>query len=422
MRCNRIVSLVLRSDSVRFALIQLIHRSLFCRPWPTVLAILAACLLLSGEMHSGEPSAAGAHAESQPEDLPHQQQSATHSVHAQDSGDEAAKHIGHARHQESGASAASKSADDVSPWIWLLLLSQCVLIVLASLFGGWLPQILQLTHTRMQVIISFVGGLMLGIGLFHMVPHSLHELKSIDRTMWWMVVGILTMFFLLRTFHFHQHEPLEITVAEPHDGKEHSENSSSHTHSHSDSHHHAHELSWLGVAFGLALHTLIDGVALAASVQAAAHHGGHVQWYGFGMFLAIFLHKPLDAVSITSLMLAGGWSTRWRHVVNVGFASMCPIGAAVFTLTNQHFTGGMQHVVVGCALAFSAGVFICISLGDLLPELAFHAHDRVKLSAALLAGVTLAYCVGFLEPEHMHSEEAEPLKRVVSASSSGGSH
>ena len=43
----------------------------------------------------------------------------------------------------------------------------------------------------------------------------------------------------------------------------------------------------------------------------------------------------------------------------------------------------------GVALAFSAGTFLCIALSDLLPELQFHSHDRLKLSLALLAGFGL---------------------------------
>jgi zinc and cadmium transporter len=45
--------------------------------------------------------------------------------------------------------------------------------------------------------------------------------------------------------------------------------------------------------------------------------------------------------------------------------------------------------VTAVALAFSAGTFLCIALSDLLPELQFHSHDRLKLSVALLAGVVL---------------------------------
>ena len=75
-------------------------------------------------------------------------------------------------------------------------------------------------------------------------------------------------------------------------------------------------------------------------------------------------------------------------MANLAFATLCPLGAAVFVwglgmLDNQAF-------VVGCALAFSAGVFLCISLGDLLPEVHFHSHDRVKLTLSFLVGISLA--------------------------------
>jgi zinc and cadmium transporter len=78
---------------------------------------------------------------------------------------------------------------------------------------------------------------------------------------------------------------------------------------------------------------------------------------------------------------------------------------AMFFLGFERFTEH-QSAIVGCALAFSAGVFLCISLSDLLPELEFHAHDRLKLSLALLIGVAVAYAIGFVEPEHAHSHHA----------------
>jgi zinc and cadmium transporter len=65
------------------------------------------------------------------------------------------------------------------------------------------------------------------------------------------------------------------------------------------------------------------------------------------------------------------------------------------------------------ALAFSAGTFVCISLSDLLPELQFHDHDRVKLSAALLAGLALAVAVGKLETL-VHRHPAAPTAAAVS--------
>jgi zinc and cadmium transporter len=53
--------------------------------------------------------------------------------------------------------------------------------------------------------------------------------------------------------------------------------------------------------------------------------------------------------------------------------------------------------LLGYALAFCAGSFLCIASADLLPELQFHSHDRFKLSAALIAGLAVAIIIGQFE-------------------------
>jgi zinc and cadmium transporter len=151
----------------------------------------------------------------------------------------------------------------------------------------------------------------------------------------------------------------------------------------------AHPHPWVGIAVGLSIHSAVDGVALASSTLAEEGHGAA----GLGTFLAVLLHKPLDALAVAALMV--GWPARTRWIVNVLFALVCPLGAALFVM------GAGSHEVLGPALALSAGAFLCISLGDLLPELQFHRHDRLKLSAALLLGVAIAYGITFLEHD-MH--------------------
>ena len=44
----------------------------------------------------------------------------------------------------------------------MLLAGYSLAIMTASLLGGWLPSLVRMTHTRTQVIMSFVAGLMLG--------------------------------------------------------------------------------------------------------------------------------------------------------------------------------------------------------------------------------------------------------------------
>lgn len=295
-------------------------------------------------------------------------------------------------------------------WATLLLLIYSVAVLAASLLGGWLPIVVRLTHVRMQMAMSFVAGLMLGVGILHLLPHAVVQFKgpgAVDQAVGWALAGLLAMFFLIRAFDFHQHA--SVAPAEPaacdHD-HDHGPNDP-HAHVHPATAHFgagAHRASWWAVAVGLSLHTLIDGVALAAAVQADAA-GGHGTWLlGLGAFLAILLHKPLDALSITSLMTVGGWSIRARQIVNGGFALMCPLGALAFNFGVPQLAG-QQQVIVGAALAFSAGAFLCISLGDLLPELQFHTHDRLKLSTALLLGVVLAWMIGVFEPAHLHGHD-----------------
>lgn len=287
----------------------------------------------------------------------------------------------------------------------ILLTFYCVLIVFASLVGGWLPSLVRLTHTRMQLMMSFVAGLMLGVGVLHLLPHAVGELQSVDLAVGWMLFGLLLMFFLIRIFHFHHHGPAAVdkaAVVEEHGHTHGPACNHGHSHIHRTGEVSIHRLSGWGVTFGLALHTLIDGIALAASVAAEAHaEPSQAVFYGLGTFLAVALHKPLDALSISTLMASGGWSVRFRQFVNAGFALMCPLGALFFYFGLSRF-GEEQHLFLGAALALAAGVFICISLADLLPELSFHNHDRVKLSIALLLGVLLAYGIGFLEPAHTH--------------------
>ena len=52
------------------------------------------------------------------------------------------------------------------------------------------------------------------------------------------------------------------------------------------------------------------------------------------------------------------------------------------------------------SLAFAAGAFISIALGDLLPEVQFHSHHRLRLTLLFLLGVALAFALGWLEPPH----------------------
>lgn len=323
---------------------------------------------------------------------------------------------------------------------WLLAI-YCVFVLIASLAGGWLPLLVKLTHTRLQVAISLVAGLMLGIALLHFLPDANEHLGSLDRTVAWMLGGFLSMFFLQRFFHFHHHDlpegDPEDCCHEEHGEETHErapEHGHEHDHGHAHSHHvhehghehdhdhpnehghehvHAHtlaeksarQLSWVGTALGLTLHSLLDGLAMAAAFEASARGQGLA---GMGTALAVILHKPFDAMAVSTLMTAGGSSRFSTQLLNVLFSLATPLGAALFYLGANHLASS-NVVFLGCALAFCAGTFLCIASSDLLPELQFHSHDRLKLSVALLLGIGVAVLIGVMEP-HEHEQKVPTTK------------
>jgi zinc and cadmium transporter len=272
-----------------------------------------------------------------------------------------------------------------------LLTVYCLLVLLASLAGGWLLLVIRPTHARLQIATSLVAGLMLGIALLHFLPDAAGQLHSIDRTAAWVLGGFLAMFFLQRFFHFHHHDSPE---GDPDDGCHGHDEAGEPNHARALADKSAQQLSWVGTAMGLTLHSLLDGLALAAAVTAGTLE--HAPLAGLGVALVVILHKPFDAMAVSTLMTAGGSSRFSRHLLNGLFALVTPLGAALFYLGANHLADS-NAAFLGCSLAFCAGTFLCIAGSDLLPELQFHSHDRFKLSLALLAGLAVAVAIKRLE-------------------------
>jgi len=290
----------------------------------------------------------------------------------------------------------------------------CLMVVIASLAGGWLPLVVRLTHLRLQLATSLVAGLMLGIALLHFLPHAAEETGSLHTTALWMLAGFLSMFFLQRFFHFHHHD---LPEGDPDDCGEHDHSEHGH-HGHDHAPHDltlaaksAKQLSWIGTAIGLTFHSLLDGLALAAAVTAGTHGAGN-GLVGFGVALAVILHKPFDALAVSTLMTVSGRSRLSRQLLNLLFALATPVGVVLFYLGAEHFAAS-NPIFLGAALAFCAGTFLCIACSDLLPELQFHSHDPLKLSIALLLGLGVAVFIGGMKDDHPEKDHDHAVPASV---------
>ncbi len=108
--------------------------------------------------------------------------------------------------------------------------------------------------------------------------------------------------------------------------------------------------------------------------MAESGHGAWLGLGGLGTFLAVALHKPLDTFAITSVMHRQRWSVGSQLLASTLFSLACPAGAFAFYFGVSNLV--TEPTVLGWGLAASAGFFIGIALADLLPEVAFHDHDR----------------------------------------------
>ena len=265
-----------------------------------------------------------------------------------------------------------------------LLFFSCVLLILVSLIGGWIPSLFKITHVRLQSAMSLVAGFMVGIAVLHLLPHSVSiraDNNALEDVSLWLMVGLVIMFVMIRSFHFHQHEQPLIHTNNPQEV----DNLSSAAYL---------SYSWIGVAVGFSIHSFIEGAALVAALQVQSFHSSTFPWIWLGVLMAILLHKPLDSMSISFLIKEGGWKSSTNYLVNILFALMCPIGALIFYFGAAKY---FDFEFLSNTMAFSSGAFICIALSDLLPEVHQHRHDRFTLTVMFLIGVLFSYLLRIME-------------------------
>lgn len=275
----------------------------------------------------------------------------------------------------------------------LILVIQCCVIAGVSLLGGIIPMRFGASHRLMQLALSFVAGVMFGLAILDLLPEAIHARSIVEGgdairyVAMWIIIGFLSIFLLERFVCFHHHDLPERSDSDPATCSQ-----------------HGHAVSWIATGLGLSLHGLAAGVALAASVMYGSIYQQTIP--GLALVLAIILHKPFDSLSLIAVMTAAGRSVRARVIVNILFALVTPLGVLIGVMMGIG-PGEFAPVWMTPALGFAVGMFLCVALCDLLPELQFHRHDRVLLSCALVLGLAVAW-VATQFHDHSHGHDHAP--------------
>jgi len=202
-----------------------------------------------------------------------------------------------------------------------------------TMIGGWIPTIKLWSQETFRLVISFCAGILLGAVFFHVLP----EISTVlGRQLGYSVMfGFLLIFILEKFIMVH---PCEEGECDYHK---------------------------IGVAayVGIGFHSILDGIAIGA---------GTMMNLSFIIIFAVTIHKFPAALALSSLLVKGKEYTKKKILLSMFiFALATPVGALVAVFIFQ----GVDDYVVATALGISAGTFLFISIGDLLPTV-YEEHEK----------------------------------------------
>ena len=244
----------------------------------------------------------------------------------------------------------------------------------SSLLGGSLSSRLRLSNNQLRLAMGVIAGFIVGIAIHHLFPDALEYIGA-DNTFHWVIAGILTTVLFFQISSFHGHVPVS---------------------SERDNALSINPNSWMGIIFGMLIHSVIEGAILGGTIQNASQQNS-VLPERFGIFLVILFHKPFDAAAIVGVMRASKISLFTQKLFITLFSLVTPLAMVVAHFGGEFLIQSGYKQISGCILAFSSGMFMCIALGDFLPELMHHRESQRKAFCTFLIGIVLSYIFLYFE-------------------------
>ncbi len=255
----------------------------------------------------------------------------------------------------------------------VLALSLAAFAGFADLIGGLLT-VNRIKATRRAVLYAtaLAAGFILAAAIIDRVPESMTSANP--HGPYFILAGFLAIYLVENLFSTHAHaHGMHDTVHDPHE--------------HEEGHGHALVSQYqpeeclisppaaTAALIGLLLHTLFDGVAIAAGFLASRHTG-------LIMFLAVIFHKVPEGFSMSALMLSAGRSRR-AAVQSAGLLGLSTVLGAALASVIGSLDVGMAQVF----LTLATGSFLYIGCSDMIPA-TNKGNDRGALLLVVI-GVVL---------------------------------
>ena len=265
----------------------------------------------------------------------------------------------------------------------IALIVSIVALAAASLLGGSLAALRGLGHRSMQLLLSFVAGLLGGLAALVLLPEAATQGLGIYAAMGWATGGFVGIVVLERLVCFHHHETPGADAGHACCG-----------------HDHGSRLATPAAFAGLTVHGALAGLALGVAIATDIH----AYWPAGVFLLAVVLHKPFDGLTVVAVARRDGCRRSTQLLLNISYALVTPLAVLIGFLG----AGELNPAVGSAALAIAAGLLLALALGDLLPEVQSHDHDRFLLTLMLVLGLGAAVGIGVLhDAGHTHDHGVE---------------
>ncbi len=244
-------------------------------------------------------------------------------------------------------------------------LQSSLLAALATLFGGALVLTARKWSTANRaLLLAFTAGVLTGLSFLSILPEAFERNEAAPFAV---VVGFLVMYLLER-------------YVLPHDV------------------HHERELELGGLTvmawFGLLIHSLVDGLAIAS---AAATPAGLLT----PVTLGVVLHELPEGLVAAALLLAMGYSAPRILALTALVAFATPLGTLLSTVVLAELPIDLESTSY-LLTAFAGGTFVYVGVADMLHQAHEGKHEGSGVTVAFLLGIGLFVILRLFGHGHGH--------------------
>ncbi|MDQ6664028.1 MAG: ZIP family metal transporter [Acidobacteriota bacterium] len=243
-------------------------------------------------------------------------------------------------------------------------LASVLLVTCASLVGMLTLALGKRMHRALPYLVSLAAGALLGAAAAHLLPEAVERLGAGRRFSALLLAGFFGFFLLERTLSLVFGNRLE---SQGHSGRQ-------------------RRALAANILLGGAIHSLIDGVAVASAYAAGAAAG-------LATTIAVLLHEVPHHIGDVGVLIYSGLPRRRAVLLNLIATASAVLGACIVLLA-----GSKSEALTSALLPVTAASFFYIAVANLMPELQRERNLRRSIGqiAVLLAGAALLFALSAL--------------------------